>query len=137
MGTRHEGRQVPHRQDHRAERDVADRVHLLQDDRVGLVYLSTILDDFSRYVIAWRLCTTMKTEDVTDTLELALTPSGCSLVHVRHKPRLLSDNDLSYISGDLAELLGKKEMKHFCGAPYHLQTQGKFERWHQTKRLTR
>ena len=34
----------------------------------GWYYLSTILDDFSRYVIAWKLCTTMKTEDVTDTL---------------------------------------------------------------------
>ena len=39
----------------------------------GWFYLSTILDDFSRYIIAWKLCTTMKAEDVTDTLELALT----------------------------------------------------------------
>ena len=42
----------------------------------GWFYLSTILDDFSRYIIAWKLCTTMKAEDVTDTLELALTASG-------------------------------------------------------------
>jgi transposase InsO family protein len=40
-------------------------------------YLSTILDDFSRYIIAWKLCTTMKADDVTDTLELALQASGC------------------------------------------------------------
>jgi len=98
----------------------------------GWVYLSTILDDFSRYVIAWKLCTTMKTEDVTDTLELALTASGCDQAHVRHKPRLLSDNGSSYISGELAEWLGKQEMKHVRGAPYHPQTQGKIERWHQT-----
>ena len=38
----------------------------------GWYYLSTILDDFSRYVVAWKLCTTMRAEDVTDTLELAL-----------------------------------------------------------------
>ena len=38
----------------------------------GWFYLSTILDDFSRYIIAWKLCTTMKAEDVTDTLEMAL-----------------------------------------------------------------
>lgn len=37
----------------------------------GWYYLSTILDDFSRYVIAWKLCTSMRAEDVTDTLELA------------------------------------------------------------------
>jgi hypothetical protein len=35
-----------------------------------------ILDDFSRYIIAWKLCTTMKAEDVTATLELALAASG-------------------------------------------------------------
>jgi len=98
----------------------------------GWVYLSTILDDFSRYVIAWKLCTTMKAEDVTDTLELALTASGCDQAHVRHKPRLLSDNGSSYISGDLAVWLGKQDMKHVRGAPYHPQTQGKIERWHQT-----
>ncbi len=98
----------------------------------GWVYLSTILDDFSRYVIAWKLCTTMKAGDVTDTLELALAASGCDQAHVRHKPRLLSDNGSSYISGDLAEWLGKQDMKHVRAAPYHPQTQGKIERWHQT-----
>ena len=98
----------------------------------GWVYLSTILDDFSRYVIAWKLCTTMKAQDVTDTLELALAASGCDQVQVRHKPRLLSDNGSSYISADLAEWLGNQDMKHVRGAPYHPQTQGKIERWHQT-----
>ena len=49
----------------------------------GWYYLSTILDDFSRYVIAWKLCTTMKAEDVTDTLELALTASGCDQAQPR------------------------------------------------------
>src|SRR3954451_16758723 len=68
----------------------------------GWMYLSTILDDFSRYIIAWKLCTTMKAEDVTATLELALAASGCDQAHVRHKPRLLSDNGSSYIAADLA-----------------------------------
>jgi putative transposase len=98
----------------------------------GWYYLSTILDDFSRYIIAWKLCTTMKAEDVTDTLELALTASGCDQAHVRHKPRLLSDNGSSYVSGELAEWLDKQHMSHVRGAPYHPQTQGKIERWHQT-----
>ena len=42
----------------------------------GWFYLSTILDDYSRYIVAWKLCTTMKAGDVTDTLELALEASG-------------------------------------------------------------
>ena len=98
----------------------------------GWFYLSTILDDFSRYIIAWKLCTTMKAEDVTDTLELALKASGCDQAKVVHKPRLLSDNGSSYISGDLAEWLDDRSMEHVRGAPYHPQTQGKIERWHQT-----
>ena len=98
----------------------------------GWVYLSTILDDYSRYIIAWKLCTNMCASDVTDTLELALTASGCDQAHVLHKPRLLSDNGSSYVSGDLAVWLEQREMKHVRGAPYHPQTQGKIERWHQT-----
>ena len=98
----------------------------------GWMYLSTILDDFSRYVIAWKLCTTMTSRDVTETLELALQASGCEQADVDHKPRLLSDNGSSYISGDLADWLSDNEMSHVRGAPYHPQTQGKIERWHQT-----
>jgi transposase InsO family protein len=98
----------------------------------GWFYLSTILDDFSRYIIAWKLCTTMKASDVTDTLEMALEVSGCDQATVAHKPRLLSDNGSSYISSDLAEWLDDRSMDHVRGAPYHPQTQGKIERWHQT-----
>ena len=98
----------------------------------GWFYLSTILDDYSRYIVLWKLCTNTRVEDVTDTLELALQASGCDQVHVVHKPRLLSDNGSSYVSGDLAEWLQDKGMKHSRGAPYHPQTQGKIERWHQT-----
>jgi len=60
----------------------------------GWFYLSTILDDFSRYIIAWKLCATMKAEDVTDTLNLALVASGCDRATVHQRPRLLSDNVL-------------------------------------------
>ena len=73
----------------------------------------------------------MRAEDVTDTIELALTASGCDQAVVRHKPRLLSDNGSCYISGDLAEWLNKQNMKHARSAPFHPQTQGKIERWRQ------
>ena len=98
----------------------------------GWMYLSTVLDDFSRYIIAWRLCTNMRAEDVTDTLDLALAVSGCDSATVLHKPRLLSDNGPSYIAGELAEYIEARKMSHVRGAPMHPQTQGKIERWHQT-----
>ena len=75
-------------------------------------YLSTILDDYSRYIIAWKLCTNMTADDVTATLKLALEASGCNRANVVHKPRLLSDNGSSYISGDLAEWLEDHGMDH-------------------------
>ena len=98
----------------------------------GWYYLSTILDDYSRYIIAWKLCTTMRASDVTETIELALAASGCDQAVIQHKPRLLSDNGSCYISGDLDEWLEKQKMEHVRGAPFHPQTQGKIERWHQT-----
>ena len=98
----------------------------------GWYYLSTILDDYSRFIIAWKLCTTMRADDVTSTLELALTASGCDSAKVVHKPRLLSDNGSSYISSDLTDWLKDRGMVHVRGAPCHPQTQGKIERWHQT-----
>ena len=98
----------------------------------GWYYLSTILDDYSRYIIAWKLCTTMRADDVTDTLELALTASGCGSAKVVHKPQLLTDHGSSYVSGDLAAWLQDCGMVHVRGAPCHPQTQGKIERWHQT-----
>jgi putative transposase len=98
----------------------------------GWFYLSTVLDDFSRYIIAWKLCTTMAAGDVTATLELALAASGRDRARVRHRPRLLSDNGPSYVATDLAEWLDENGIEHVRGAPCHPQTQGKIERWHQT-----
>jgi putative transposase len=98
----------------------------------GWFYLSTVLDDFSRYVIAWKLCAAMAARDVTDTLELALEASGCREVRVRHRPRLLSDNGPGYIADELARWLEGRQIEHIRGAPCHPQTQGKIERWHQT-----
>ena len=98
----------------------------------GWYYLSTVLDDFSRFIVAWKLCATMKAKDVTATLDLALAASGLDHMTVVHRPRLLSDNGASYVAGDLAEWLDRQEMEHVRSAPYHPQTQGKIERWHQT-----
>jgi transposase InsO family protein len=98
----------------------------------GWFYLSTVLDDFSRYIVAWKLCTTMKAADVTATLDLALRASGLEKAKPADRPKLLSDNGSSYIAADLANWLANRNIKHPRGAPYHPMTQGKIERWHQT-----
>jgi transposase InsO family protein len=98
----------------------------------GWFYLSSVLDDFSRYIVAWKLCANMRAEDVTATLDLALHASGLNQTKPADRPRLLSDNGSSYVAGDLAKWLGARNIKHLRGAPYHPMTQGKIERWHQT-----
>ena len=64
-----------------------------------------------------KLCTTIKADDVTATLTLALQAPGCNRANVLHKPRLLSDNGASYIFGDLADWLEDQGKDHVRGAP--------------------
>ena len=52
----------------------------------------------------------MKTSDVTDMLGISLQASGCDQAHAINKPKLLSDNGSNYVSGELAEWLGEKNM---------------------------
>ncbi len=98
----------------------------------GWYYLGSILDDFSRYIIAWKLFTTMATTDVKDLLDLAVEKTGVHEIAVKHRPRLLSDNGSAYISEELKEYLAAKGMTQTHGAPYHPMTQGKIERYHRS-----
>jgi transposase InsO family protein len=98
----------------------------------GWYYLSTVLDDYSRYILTWRLCTGMAASDVSATLEEALAFAGCHQVSVVHRPRLLSDNGPSYVSAELRDWLEEQGMMHTRGRPYHPMTQGKIERYHRS-----
>ena len=96
----------------------------------GWFYLSTVLDDDSRFILAWRLCTGMAASDVAATLEQAV--AGLDQATVVHRPRLLSDNGPSHVSAEFATWLTARAMAHTRGKPYHPMTQGKIERWHRS-----
>jgi transposase InsO family protein len=81
----------------------------------GWYYLSTVLDDSSCKILAWKLGPTRRIEDVTETLDLARAATGVDRVRVAHKPRLLSDNSLCCIAKDLAEYRYEREMGHTRG----------------------
>jgi putative transposase len=98
----------------------------------GWYYLSTVLDDYSRYILAWTLRTSMQASDVTETLDLARAAAGVDRVRVVHRPRLLSDNGPCYVSQELATYLDRHGLAHTRGAPYHPMTQGKIERYHRS-----
>lgn len=96
----------------------------------GDYYLSTILDDYSRYIVHWELCTSMKHEDVIRNVDTAIEKAK---LKTKVKPKLLSDNGSCYISKDLGRYLTEElEMKQIHGRPAHPQTQGKIERYHRT-----
>ena len=95
----------------------------------GWYYLSTILDDYSRYIVYWELCSNMRAEDVERSVEKALQRTG---LKKNNAPRLLSDNGSCYISGQLADFLECSGIDHVRGTPNHPQTQGKIERYHRS-----
>ena len=98
----------------------------------GWYYLSTVLDDYSRYIISWKLTTAMGAGDVKDTLDQAIDETGVINIPVRHRPRLLSDNGPCYLSAELKTYLDAHQTGHTRGAPYHPMTQGKIERYHRS-----
>ncbi len=98
----------------------------------GWYYLSTVMDDFSRYIITWELCQNATAEAVKSLVERAITITGVKHVAIVNRPRLLSDNGSCYIARDLAEYLEGQGIKHVRSKPYHPQTQGKIERYHRS-----
>jgi len=95
----------------------------------GWYYLSTVMDDYSRYILAWRLCQTMSARDVTATLKDAVNAAGLA---TKQYPKLLSDNGPCYISSELQAWLKEHGLSHTRSKPYHPMTQGKIERWHRS-----
>lgn len=96
----------------------------------GWYYLSTVLDDYSRYIIHWELCDSMKAEDVKRTVNTAIAKAR---LKTKQKPKLLSDNGPCYVSNELKTYLKDQlKMKQVHGKPMHPQTQGKIERYHRT-----
>ena len=98
----------------------------------GWYYLCTVLDDFSRYILAWRLAATMGATDVQETLQMALDLTGIEHIRVKHRPRLLSDNGPAFIAEALANYLKLFDIPQVHGRAHHPQTQGKIERYHRS-----
>lgn len=95
----------------------------------GWYYLATIMDDYSRYIIHWELCSNMESDDAMRVVGQAL---SITELPPKKRPRLLTDNGSCYVSNAFKEFIGQQEMGHVQGAPYHPQTQGKIERYHRT-----
>ena len=98
----------------------------------GYYYMVTVMDDYSRSILAWKLQLDMTSDSLIQVVQLAIDATGMTEVPLEDRTRLLSDNGSGYVSRAFRDYLGLVGIRHILAAPYHPQTNGKLERYHQS-----
>ena len=98
----------------------------------GWYYLVTVMDDYSRFILAWELKSDMASGSLIDVVQQAVDLTDMTDVPVDDRTVLLSDNGPGYVSRQFGEYLRLVGVRHITAAPYHPQTNGKIERYHRT-----
>jgi transposase InsO family protein len=98
----------------------------------GYYYLVTVMDDYSRFILAWKLQKDMSADSLIEVIQEAVDATGMTDVPVEDRTRLLSDNGAGYVSRTFRDYLRLVGIGHILAAPYHPQTNGKLERYHQS-----
>jgi putative transposase len=98
----------------------------------GWYYLVTVMDDYSRFILAWELKSDMAAGSLIDVVQKAVDSTGMTDVPVEDRTVLLSDNGSGYLSRQFGEYLRLVGLRHIVASPYHPQTNGKIERYHRS-----
>ena len=98
----------------------------------GYYYLVTVMDDYSRFILSHMLQRDMTADSFIEVVQEAVDRTRMDQVPVTDRTRLLSDNGPGYVSRAFRDYLGMVGIKHILAAPFHPQTNGKLERYHQT-----
>ena len=99
----------------------------------GYYYLVTVMDDYSRFILAHRLQQDMTADSFIEVVQDAVDTTSMDQVPVTDRTRLLSDNGPGYVSRAFRDYLHLVGIRHILAAPFHPQkTNGKLERYHQT-----
>jgi transposase InsO family protein len=98
----------------------------------GYYYMVTVMDDYSRFILAWKLQGDMTADSLIQVVQVAVDVTGMTEVPLEDRTRLLSDNGSGYVSRAFRDYLSLVGIRHIRAAPYHPQTNGKLERYHQS-----
>ena len=98
----------------------------------GYYYMVTVMDDYSRSILAWKLQVDMTADSLIEVVQLAVDVTGMTEVPLEDRTKLLSDNGSGYVSKAFRDYLNLVGIRHIRAAPYHPQTNGKLERYHQS-----
>jgi transposase InsO family protein len=98
----------------------------------GYYYLVTVMDYYSRFILAWKVQQDMTADSLIEVVQDAVDATGMDAVLLLERTRLLSDNGSGYISRAFREYLHLVGIRHILASPYHPQTNGKLERYHRT-----
>ena len=98
----------------------------------GYYYLVTVMDDYSRFILGWKLQKDMSANSLIEVVQTAVDATGMTDVPVENRVRLLSDNGAGYVSRAFRDYLNLVGIGHILAAPYHPQTNGKVERYQQS-----
>jgi len=98
----------------------------------GYYYLVTVMDDYSRFILAWKLQRDMSANSLIEVIQEAVDATGMTDVSVEDRTKLLSDNGSGYVSKAFRTYLRLVGIGHILAAPFHPQTNGKIERYHRS-----
>ncbi len=98
----------------------------------GYYYLVTVMDDYSRFILAWKLQKDMSANSLIEVVQEAVDATGMTDVPVEDRTKLLSDNGAGYVSRSFRDYLRLVGIGHILAAPFHPQTNGKVERYQQS-----
>jgi len=98
----------------------------------GYYYLVTVMDDYSRFILAWKLQKDMSSDSLIEVIQEAVDATGMTDVPVEDRTNLLSDNGAGFVSRAFRDYLNLVGIRHILATPFHPQTNGKLERYHRS-----
>jgi putative transposase len=106
----------------------------------GHYWLVSVLDDYSRRILAWEVVPDIQTPSLAGVIQAAVEATGLPQAPVvlglepdlEGRPALLTDNGSGYVSKVMRQYLQTVGLRHLRARPHHPQTNGKIERMHRT-----